>query len=250
MTTYMIDATSKNFKATTVQEAIAHAQYVALYVTGTPDIQATNAEISQVPTSKTLITIDQGANGSPVKDAVVRDVETGAWLLENAVKTDGWNPPGGRRCIYCTTASLSALKSFGWKEDVWVAAPSPNFHVPYTYEGLNIVAQQFLMDQGDGTYDVSEVFDETWPRMTDKPISLSVTVNHRVADLAFELVPDADHYVIAYGDTVLGRVPQPEVTTGSHHITDMEIPGSHSGSLTVSPIVHGKATSPATLELP
>lgn len=128
------------------------------YVTGTPDIQWSAAQLATA-----TVTIDQGADGSPVLTANVRDVETGAWTAAAAVNLAGWTAP--RPTIYISLDSLSELEQAGWQGDVWVAdytgtAPDSPPAVP---AGMTCVAVQYTDQGGGGTYDLSVVFDPIWP---------------------------------------------------------------------------------------
>lgn len=247
MTTYMIDATHANLSR--AMQAIRHAQVVAIYVTGSTDIEETKADIASLPEGMPVVTIDQAGPGSPVPGAIVRDVESGAWTVEEAVKKEGWEPSNGRRCIYCSPANGDKLDVLGWDEDVWIVAESP---VPYVRPGLHIVAQQYLLDQENGTYDVSQVYDPTWPVRQDAgtPVNASCTVLWRVADIAFGAVSDADHYVIKVDDQVIGRVPAQSPDHQEVHLGKVQLPGTHGGTLTISPIVHSKPVRVATIKLP
>jgi hypothetical protein len=139
----------------------AGTEMVAGYVTGTPDIRWTAADwaLFTVP----AVTIDQGATGSPVLTADVRDVEAGAWTVAAAVSTAGWTAP--RPTIYCSAATLPALQQAGWLGDVWVAdwtysPPGNPYPVP---AGMTCVAVQYTDQGGGGAYDLSVVFDPAWP---------------------------------------------------------------------------------------
>jgi hypothetical protein len=140
----------------------AGTDMVAGYVTGSPDIQWTPADWGRFPL-ETLVTIDQGGNGSPVPSADVRDVEAGAWTVGGAVITAGWAAP--RPTIYCSLATLPALAAAGWQGDVWVAdwTLTPPAAPPPMPPGMTCVAVQYSDQGGGGTYDLSVVFDPTWP---------------------------------------------------------------------------------------
>ncbi len=160
MTRSMGDATHDNVAAlAAVQSSL---QLVAGYVTGTADIQWTAADWAEFP-GLPQVTIDQGAAGSPVATANVRDVEAGAWSAAGAVDQTGWTAP--RPTIYCSLDSLPELEQAGWQGAVWVAdytgtAPGSPPAMP---AGMTCVAVQYTDQGGGGTYDLSVVFDPYWP---------------------------------------------------------------------------------------
>jgi hypothetical protein len=137
----------------------AGTDMVAGYVTGTAEIQWTAADWALFAGTAT-VTIDQGANGSPVPTADVRDVETGAWTVEAAVSAP-WD--AARPTIYCSLATLPQLA--GWAGDVWVAdwTGTPPTSPPAVPAGMTCVAVQYSDQGGGGAYDLSVVFDPAWP---------------------------------------------------------------------------------------
>jgi hypothetical protein len=155
----MADAISANYQA----GIGAGTQLLGVYVTGTPDIQWTQAQLAAIPAGVVVVTIDQGSDGSPVADAMVRDVETGAWTPGGAVTEQPWT--AARPTIYCSADTLPALEQAGWQGDVWVAdwtgsPPAQPYVVP---AGMTCVAVQYSDQGGGGAYDLSVVFDPTWP---------------------------------------------------------------------------------------
>jgi len=137
----------------------ANAEIVAGYVTGTLDINWTNADFRRFATSR-KVTIDQGGIGSPVPEAMVRDVETGAWTPEAAVRGPAqWTAV--RPTIYCNQSTLSRVLAAGWKGDIWLVHLSQN---PPTkapdVPNCTVVAVQYAFK---GIYDQSIVFDPYWP---------------------------------------------------------------------------------------
>lgn len=138
-------------------------QLVAGYVTGSADIQWTAGDWARFP-ELPHVTIDQGFTGSPVAGAVVRDVETGAWLPQAAVDRAGWT--AARPTIYCNRNDLSregGVLQCGWKGDLWLAYPgwSPGMPLPDA-PGCNYVAVQAKLSVA-GAYDLSFVLDPFWP---------------------------------------------------------------------------------------
>jgi hypothetical protein len=164
----MADAISANYEA----GIAAGTQLLAVYVTGTPDIQWTAAQLAAIPAAMVVVTIDQGAEGSPVADATVRDVETGAWTADQAVSDEPWT--AARPTVYCDLDNLPLLEQAGWQGDVWVAdwtdtAPAQPPVVP---AGMNCVAVQWTDQGGGGLYDLSVVFDPTWPEATVEQVAV------------------------------------------------------------------------------
>jgi hypothetical protein len=144
-------------------------QLAAGYVTGTPDIQWTSADWAEFA-GLSLVTIDQGANGSPVPSADVRDVETGAWTPEAAVNLEGWT--AAQPTIYCSLDTLPQVTAAGWRGAVWVAdwTGSPPAEPP-AGQGATVVAVQYasLAD-----YDLSVVFDPNWPAKGPDPMYVTI----------------------------------------------------------------------------
>jgi hypothetical protein len=136
------------------------ARVVMGYDTGTQDIRWTPNDWSQFRSARP-VHVDQGGLGSPVLTATVRDVETGAWSPESAVRdVTGWHPE--RPTIYCNRDTLPRVLAAGWKGDLWLAIPSgirPT--VAPVVKGCTVVAVQFDFA---GAFDRSVVFDDTWPR--------------------------------------------------------------------------------------
>lgn len=164
MTRSMGDATHDNVSALVADRG--NLQLVAGYVTGTSSIQWTPSDWASFP-GMTLVTIDQGAYGSPVAAADVRDVESGAWTAAAAVDRSGWTAV--RPTIYISLDSLPSLETAGWQGDVWIAdytgtVPSGPPSMP---AGMTCVAWQYTDLGGGGAYDLSVVFDPTWPSVQE-----------------------------------------------------------------------------------
>lgn len=155
MTRLMIDCTHTNVAA--VKRIFPNPPLVAVYLTGTPDIQWSAADRAQWPDS-IQVTIDQGGPGSPVAQAMGRDVEPGAWTPSAAVDKSNWHT--SRPFIYCDRADLGSVINAGWRGDVWLAWPGWVGTAKPSYPGINIVAIQNVFT---AQYDESIVFDDTWP---------------------------------------------------------------------------------------
>ena len=161
MTRSMGDAIHDNVAALKA----AHTQMVAGYLTGTTDIRWTTGDWAQFP-GIPHVTIDQGAYGSPVMWADVRDVEPGAWQPQNAVVRTGWTAK--RPTIYCNRNDLSregGVLGCGWKGDIWLAYPGWQTGQPLpTAPGCTYVAVQNQLGAGGNRYDLSVVLDNNWPQ--------------------------------------------------------------------------------------
>ena len=164
MTRTMYDATSAN----EANVDYATAQMAAVYTTGSPDVEYSAAQIADLAAQGlVIVTIDQGFTGSPDPDAVVRDVERGAWTAQSAVDRSNWTAK--RPTVYAARNDMLTVIADGWTKDIWLAWPSAS---PPTREFVlswypelakaNLVAVQWQFDI-DGTHDASVVYDNTWP---------------------------------------------------------------------------------------
>lgn len=156
----MIDCTSANLAH--VQSLFPNPQVWAAYITGSPDVRYTDAQLASIPDTAVTVTIDQGYTGSPVPTAIVRDVEFGAWSPKNAVDKTNWHTE--RPTIYCDRYDLTragGVLASGWQGDLWLAIPSVTAPlISPVIPGCNVVAVQWNFT---GSYDKSIVFDDTWP---------------------------------------------------------------------------------------
>lgn len=178
MTRVMVDTTEAGFSAALpVISALNSGDIVGLYDTGSPSIKATAAMLSKLQKTLMVVMIDQGFTGSPNLTANVRDCETGAWTLANAVNKTGWSV--ARPTLYLGSPDTAQeAYNAGWRGDVWLVAPSSNppSEPPSVPEGLNVVAVQW--DFANAAFDKSVVFDSTWPEAsvaTPDPTHYSVT---------------------------------------------------------------------------
>lgn len=134
---------------------------IAGYVTGTPDVLWTQAEIDLYAAGR-FVAIDQGGIGAPQYDATVIDVETGAWVPG---QVPGWisRCTRPRPTVYCNQSTLPPVLSTGWRGDLWLAVIgwSPGQLLPAA-PGCTIVAVQTAQNVA-GTFDLSVVLDPTWP---------------------------------------------------------------------------------------
>lgn len=140
-----------------LKKAFPKLDRVGLYVTGTPDVKATETDLALWPDA-TVITIDQGGPGSPVKDAIVRDVEPRCWSAAAAVDTSEWTAE--RPTIYCDRNDLPTVINLGWRGDVWLAWPGYTGMTAPVFPGVRVVAVQRTTTE---FYDLTTVFDDTWP---------------------------------------------------------------------------------------
>jgi hypothetical protein len=160
-----------------------------------------------------------------------------------------------RRTIYCSRAAIPDLVKSRWDEDVWLAWPGWTGTTPPDIPGCQVVAVQndFAID-----HDASVVFDDSWPLFRHVHIPLpgiSVTVVRRISDLAWGVVPDADHYVVNYyshtgaAPYTVARPPQPK-TGAAVHLGAIPVPGSHGGMITVYAVVKSHLYPVGTQVLP
>lgn len=164
-TRLMGDATSDNVAA--LVEIAGELELVAPYVTGSPGIMWTEQQRALFPAPRwQQATIDQGFTGSPVRGALIRDCETGAWSIVDAMR-EPWDNP--QKTIYLSLNRLPELVAAGWHGNVFIAhwtGVRPTLP-PVMPAGMRCVAQQFIrVDSGPaaahGAYDLSAVFDDTW----------------------------------------------------------------------------------------
>lgn len=163
MTRVMIDTTNTGFSSAlgAIDELDAE-EIVAVYDTGSGAIAVTQADLDRIPSDLIVVAIDQGFTGSPNMKANIRDCENGAWTLANAVKKEGWNVT--RPTLYLGYPdTVTEAYNLGWRGDVWIAKSSntPPLSPPDVPEGIIVVAEQW--NYTDPDYDVSVVFDPTWP---------------------------------------------------------------------------------------
>lgn len=250
MTRVMYDAIGAN--AATLKRSVGALDMVAYYVTGSPDIRWSDAQVAMFPDAE-MISIDQGFTGSPVRTAMVRDVEPNAWTPANAVDLTNWDAE--RPTIYCDRSDLQTVIAEGWKGDVWLAYPGWSGPTPPTYPGVNVVAVQRTFG---ADWDVSTVYDPYWPHKPPVGLAtpdLSVTVVRRVVNLSFNVHPNAGHYVALYYERtgapqyLVGRASQPVTGTVVSMTADI-IPGDIAGQVDVFAIVNARAIPWGTVNLP
>lgn len=164
MTRVMLNCTGDNAPWMAVNAG--HADLVAGYVTGSGFIPWSVSDWLHFA-NVTRITIDQGGMGSPRENADVRDVESGAWSVSNAVKRTGWSV--ARPTIYCSQSTIPDLKSAGWTGDVWLAIPGYSGPVPPGIAPMKCVAVQNVFKP---LYESSIVYDPTWPSQPSKGTSM------------------------------------------------------------------------------
>jgi hypothetical protein len=146
-------------------------QMVAGYLTGTPDIIWTAADWDKF-SGMPEVTIDQGYGDTRATEAhaVIFDVELGAFQPSQAeALLNASTAP--RPTIYVNQANLletleSAQQSPNFKGDVWLSYPgwTPNVALPTLPAGCQYVA---IQDVFTSTYDLSTVFDATWPNAAE-----------------------------------------------------------------------------------
>jgi hypothetical protein len=159
----MIDTTHAGLPSTLATiKALPSGSLVGLYDTGSSNILATAADIASIPSIDHVVMIDQGFTGSPNLKATVRDCENGAWLVSKAVNKAGWNVPRPTLYLGFPDTAQQAFDA-GWRGDVWLvhSSSTPPTSPPVVPAGLNVVAVQWNF--GNPNFDVSIVFDDTWP---------------------------------------------------------------------------------------
>lgn len=250
MTRIMYDFTHDNVAY--MRQHFPNLPMIAFYGTGSPGIDWTDQDRALWPHA-TMVEIDQGASGSPVPTAAIRDVENGAWTPKSAVDITGWH--ADRRTIYGSRTSIAACIAEGWRGDVWLAEPNTNPTSAPVIPGVNVVAVQ---NNWQPNYDASIVFDDTWyPGVVPAPPGgeLSVTVAHRTANMFLPGHIGADHYVVMYREesgsvaTVIDRPPARTDGTGIH-LNNVIIPGSNGGSIVLAAIVNGTPVDMGARNLP
>lgn len=133
---------------------------IAIYLTGSPDIRWTSAEVALFPGVKTFVRIDQGGPTSPQFEANVFDVEPGAWTMANAVAACA-KCTAPRPTIYCDRNDYRTVPN-SFTGDLWIAAPglSDAEAIAFAATDKRIVAVQNVFG---GSFDKSIVIDPNWP---------------------------------------------------------------------------------------
>jgi hypothetical protein len=167
MTRVMIDCIRAN--AHWVAANLPVPDIIGWYGTGSPEIQWTEAERALFPRS-IHVQIDQGAHGSPIANATVRDVEPHAWGATSAVTARPWTAQ--RPTIYADRNDMSTVVAAGWKGDVWLAWPDYSHTLRPSVPGCNVVAVQNVFHQN---YDQSVVYDNDWPYLPPKEAEMIYT---------------------------------------------------------------------------
>jgi hypothetical protein len=156
MTRIMYDAVAANARGLVAK----NPQMLAIYITGSADIQWTNADVAMFPHVPTWVRIDQAGAGAPNVKATVKDVEPGCYRPEN-IPHFIFDPSVERPTVYCDRSDLAAVMA-RWKKDIWLAAPGLSLAECQALRANNkqIVAVQNVFG---GTFDSSVVLDDHWP---------------------------------------------------------------------------------------
>jgi hypothetical protein len=218
-------------------------QLVAGYVTGSPDIVWTAADWARFP-GIPHVTIDQAFTGAPRYDAVVIDIETGAYAPADVTN---WmnHATAARPTIYVnrsnlTASAANALQSPQFKGDVWLAMPGwqPGQALPVLPAGCRYVAVQNQQDVANA-YDLSVVLDPSWPAVLANPPSEEDV-------LATGSYPDG-RMIVAYTGTDDNVYVTEQATPGSSWAATGPIDSSGgvavAGGLTVSLLITGGVPS-------
>lgn len=154
-------------------------EMLAIYLTGSPDIRWTSAQVALFPGVKTWVRIDQGGPTAPQHSANVIDVEPGAYRPDVAM-VDWLNAcTAPRPTVYCDRNDLPSVMSL-WKGDIWLAAPglSEAECLALAANNKQIVAVQNVFG---GTFDKSVVIDPNWPEKAVVNPPPPPPVNHEKA---------------------------------------------------------------------
>lgn len=165
MTRHMYDATSSN-AGVLAQLNLKDPNLVAIYLTGSPDIRWTPAQVALFPNIKTFVRIDQGGPTSPQYQANVFDAEPNAWSIPRAIAaTAVCTAP--RPTVYCDRNDYATIPG-SYTGDIWLAAPgiSDAEAIALAATDKRIVAVQNLWAN---SYDRSIVVDPYWPER--KPVT-------------------------------------------------------------------------------
>lgn len=205
-----------------------NAHVVMGYDTGSQAIKWTGLDFRRFPKAR-VVHIDQAGPGSPVLTATVRDVETGGWTPETAIKNrEGWNAE--RPTIYCNLSTLPDVLANGWRGDLWLAILTSNPPTqPPVVPGCNVVAVQYRFES---IYDVSVVFDDHWPRkaVTVSEVQYAAPTNVReiaTVSLAWDASPAVGDshptgYTVAFFDHMGQHVA--DYVTDRTYITGAMVP--------------------------
>jgi hypothetical protein len=172
MTRYMYDDIGEG--AATLEQF--HPEMLAIYLTGGPVIEWTNADVALFPETKTWVRIDQGGARAPQYEANVVDCEAGDYTLNEAIAWLG-KCTAPRPTLYTTR---STLPGYHGTRDVWLAAPglSDAQAIALAATDRRIVAVQNVWHTASPSWDRSIVIDPYWPEK--KPVTPPV-VNHEKA---------------------------------------------------------------------
>lgn len=154
----MVDATGDH-----ANDAIwTGAQLVGYYVTGLPPVPWSATQIMSIRPGQIHVPIDQGAAGAPRHDAIVQDVETGAWTPADV---PGWQADctAEQPTVYCNQSTLPDVLATGWTGNLWLAVPGWQYGEALpSAPGCHYVAVQNQLDVLNA-YDLSVVLDDDWP---------------------------------------------------------------------------------------
>lgn len=173
MTRHMYDAIGANAAAL---ESAVHPDFVAIYLTGSPAIRYTSAEVQVYKELKTVVRIDQGGQTSPQYVANVFDVEPGAWSMAAALEaTKRCTAP--RPTIYCNRSEYATVPR-SYTGDLWIAAPglSDVQAEAFAASDKRIVAVQNVWAN---IYDRSVVVDPYWPNLAPKVCGLPTGITYK-----------------------------------------------------------------------
>lgn len=168
----MYDAVAANARGLVAK----NPQMLAIYITGSSDIQWTNADVAMFPHVITWVRIDQAGAGAPNPKATVKDLEPGAYRPSD-IPGFQFDASVERPTVYCDRSDLPAVMQ-QWKKDIWLAAPGLSLAECEAIRASNpqVVAVQNVFG---GTFDSSMVLDPWWPLKA--PVTPPVTFPHAPA---------------------------------------------------------------------
>jgi hypothetical protein len=204
MTRIMGDATHAGVPAL---RSVSGLSMVAGYVTGSPDVVWTPDDWAAFP-GIPHVTIDQGFTGSPVPGAVVRDCETGAWTIAQAISIP-WTAARPTLYVGYPDTAAEAVRA-GWRGDLWLVIPSANPPVQPSVPGCNVVAVQWNF--GDPAYDLSAVYDPDWPLPAPEPPEEN-TLELKTGTGAVDVVRPPDYMTYLFLATDHVNLPASESTS-------------------------------------
>lgn len=164
-----------------------NAEMVAGYDTGTLDVGWTSAMWGMFPNA-VKVHINQGYASPPKITSNVIDVESGSWSPDQVPGLLANMEDAGveRPTVYCARNTIGFIPKLPKVYDMWVAWPGYAASVAPMQPGWNVVAVQYSYV---GTFDISKVFDATWPLKPVTPVTEEDMINVQVTAESFVPFP-------------------------------------------------------------